>query len=156
MRILICLFALCTAAHAAIGPPVLADPPHQISIVFKSGDTAIFGLTSNTSIPSGANISVESLLLNVANKFYAVPLTDCRSLKDIHFETASFLHLELAKRLEGTFTLTFRMGDEGARKFGELPQINISYAKGHFVDATITRLTSQHSSLTSPLCFAPL
>jgi hypothetical protein len=35
MRIVVGLFALITAARAAIGPPVVADPPHLISVIFK-------------------------------------------------------------------------------------------------------------------------
>ena|SRR5712671_1411392 len=151
MRMLIGLFALVTVAHATIGPPISRDLPRVISVMFKSGDAAVFGLNSNTSLSSDGNSPVETIQLNVAMKFYEVPLIDCRSLKDVHVETATFLDSTPAKRSEGTFVFTFRMGDEGTRKLGELPQIHITYVKGQFQSATIT-----HASVTSPLCFAPL
>jgi hypothetical protein len=151
MRMVVGLFALVTSAHATIGPPIEADPPHVISVMFKSGDSAVFGLNSNAPPAYDANGPVESLQLIVAQKFYNVPLTDCRSLKDIHVETARFLGFESTNRSEGTFTFTFRMGDETTRKGGQLPQIQISYVKGHLERETIT-----NGSLTSPLCFPPL
>jgi len=151
MRILVGLLALVTVANANIGPPIRSDLPHVISVMFKSGDAAVFGLNSNLPPSSDENGPVESLQLNVAMKFYEVPLTDCRLLKNVHVETAKFLDSTVAKRSEGTFVFTFRMGDEGTRKLGELPQIHITYVKGRLQSATIT-----HASVTSPLCFPPL
>ena len=151
MRILVGLLALVTVANATIGPPIETDAPHVISVMFQSGDSAVFGLNSNAPPANDANGPVESLQLIVAMKFYNVPLADCRSLRDIHVETARFVEFESTNRSEGTFTFTFRMGDEATRKLGELPRIQISYSKGRLQSETITS-----GSLTSPLCFAPL
>jgi hypothetical protein len=151
MRIVFGLLALVTAANATIGPPIEFDAPRVISVMFKSGDSAVFGLNSNASRANDANGPVESLQLIVAMKFYNVPLADCRSLRDIHVETARFVELESTNRSEGTFTFTFRMGEEATRKIGQLPRIQISYSKGRLQSETITS-----GSLTSPLCFAPL
>ena len=155
MRLAIVFIALISVARANIAPD-RTDVPRMISVMFMSGDTALFGLSVNPSLPAGTNGNVVSIQLQVAMKYYEVPLTACRALKEIHTETARFSDSEPVKRKDGTFSFTFRMGDEGTRRFGELPLVQISYAKGHFVDATVTRATAEHSYFSSPLCFAPL
>ena len=149
------LFALITVAHATIGPD-RTDVPRLIMVMFKSGDTATFALTDNTSLPNGTNGTVQSLQLQVSGKYYEVPLADCRSLKNVHAETARFVDSEPVKRKAGTFTFIFQMGDEGTRRFGVLPQVQINFVDGRFVGPSITVQTSEDSGFTSPLCFAPL
>jgi hypothetical protein len=154
-RATIGLFALVTAANATIQPD-RTDVPSLIMVMFKTGDTADFYVRENTSLTDSTNGTVTGLTLQVAMRFYQVPLTDCRSLKNVHAETARFADYDIVKRKQGTFSFTFRMGDESTRRFGELPQIQITYLNGRFAQATMTRLDGPHSYFTSPLCFAPL
>jgi len=128
--IVVGLLGLVTVANATIGPPIETDAPHVISVMFKSGDSAAFGLNSNGLPANDANGPIETLQLIVAMKFYNVPLSDCRALRDIHVETARFLGFESTNRYQGSYTFSFRMGDESTRKLGELPMIQISYSKG--------------------------
>jgi hypothetical protein len=69
MRIVIGLLGLVTVADATIGPPIETDVPHVISVMFKSGDSAVFGLNSNGPPANDGNCPVESLQLIVAMKF---------------------------------------------------------------------------------------
>src|ERR1700692_2112649 len=138
MRIVVGILALVTVANATIGPPIEAAATPVITVMFKSVDMSVFGLNSNGLPANDANGPIESLQLIVAMKFYNVPLSDCRSLRDVHVETARFLGFESLNRAEGTFSFTFRMGDEATRKLGQLPRIQISYSKGRLQSETIT------------------
>ena len=121
--------------------PSHPERPQFITVSFASGN-ATFNLSSRG--------IAQSIDFRLNEKLYSTPLTGCTPLEHIRFDTAMF---SLAgDGTEGSFSLTFQMGSEQSRAFGELPMIQISFREGKLVARLITRQTDEHSGFTSPLC----
>ena len=142
MRALVCLVGVIAVAHANLRQDDSAEAPHSITVLFDSG-----GATFNL-----ANGIAKTIDVRVGEKLYTTQLSGCMRLENIRFETAQFFNGLPGRRMEGTFTLTFRMGGEDSAPFGKLPWVQIAFNDGHRVGALVTRQTGFLSENTSALC----
>jgi hypothetical protein len=82
-----------------------------------------------------------------------VPKGECTKLRDVRFETVSLLwngsHESAAKAKY--FYLTFDMGAEQARAFGELPSVHLMFRDGKFAETTVTKKTAEDTWQKSKL-----
>ena len=139
MRALVCLLAVIPMAHARIGP-YTGEDPRSITLVFKSGNVT-FNLSNGVA---------KTIDFRVGDKLYSTPLAGCIPLEHIRFDTAMFDVGE--NRREGYFTMTFQMGAEESRAFGQLALIQISFNDSRLVARLITRQIAERHGFTSPLC----
>ena len=142
MRALLCLVGVISLAHANLRQDVPAEAPLSITVLFASG-SATFKL---------ANGVAQSIDVRVGEKLYTTQLSGCMRVENIRFETTQFFNGLPGRRMEGTFTLTFRMGTDDSAAFGNLPWVQIAFNDGHRVGAIVTRQTGLGSETTSPLC----
>lgn len=141
MRALVCLFAMTPLAYANIRPDD-TETPRSITVLFASG-SATFNLD---------NQIAQTIAVRVGDKQYSAQLAGCIPLEHIRFDTAKFFNGIPAERRDGTFTLTFQMGTEASRAFGELPLIQVSFRDGKVVGRLISRQIAERHGFTSPLC----
>jgi hypothetical protein len=135
------LFAIPLAQARLV--PYHPNPIQSVSVNFESGDRVTFHLRDNR---------VSSLDFHVRGAVYSTPLPGCLPLKNVQFESAAFFLGEEDRRAEGTFTLTFRMGTEAERQFGELPMVQINFLKKQFTRPQTTHWIAANSSYSSLLC----
>jgi hypothetical protein len=141
MRTLICILAAMPLAHATIGPDD-TETPRSITVQFATGD-ATFNLLDGV---------VQTIDFHVRGKLYSAHFIGCTPLEHVRFDTAKFFNGIRSGRREGSFILTFQMGTEESRAFGQLPMVQISITDGRVSLRGITRATGEHSGFTSPLC----
>jgi hypothetical protein len=136
MRAIFLLALLISPSPAVLAHQDRIERPHALTFVFKTGETATFTLSDG---------KIVAVTLHVGDTDYSVPKDKCAKLRDVRFETMSFLwngsHESAAKA--NYFYLTFDMGSEKARAFGELPSVNLMFRDGKFAEATVTKKTAE-------------
>lgn len=114
------------------------ESPRTLTVAFKTGETATFALSGG---------KVVAVTLHVGDTDHSVPKGECAKLRDVRFETVSLLwngsHASAAKA--NYFGLTFDMGAERARAFGELPSVHLTFRDGKFAEATVTKKTAENT-----------
>jgi hypothetical protein len=120
------------------------EPPRALTVAFETGETAIFALSDG---------KIVAVTLHVGDSDYSVPKGECAKLRDVRFETVSFLwngsHETAAKA--NYFYLKFDMGAEPARAFGELPGVQFMFRDGKFAEANVTKKTAEDTWQDSKL-----
>jgi hypothetical protein len=144
MRTITFLALLISPSVALLAHKDRVEPPRALTVAFKTGETATFALSDG---------KIVAVTLHVGDSDSSVPKGECAKLRDVRFETVSLLwngsHESAAKA--NYFYLTFDMGAEQARAFGELPSVHLMFRDGKFAEATVTKKTAedtwQHSKL---------
>ena len=143
MRTLIFLVSMISLAYGNIGQDDAAtETARSITVSFASG-SATFSL---------ANGVVKTIDVRVGEKLYTTQLSGCTPVTNIRFETAQFFEGLPGRRVEGTFTLSFRMGTEDSGVLTQLPWVQIAFSDGHRADAIIARQTATDLRASSVLC----
>lgn len=144
MRTLVHITLLMLIATSALANQDRIERPQTVAISFKTGERATF-IVSNSILMA--------ITLRVGSADYTVPATECAKLHDIRLESVAFLwNGSYRSAAEADyFYLSFDMGTESTRAFGELPQVSLIFRNGKFDEITLRKKvrqdTWQHSKL---------
>jgi len=143
-RILMCLAftALASVANAYITPDAPSPKPISITVHFGRSAEATFNLEQ------ARTTSIDFL---VGGNIYRAILVGCTPVTHVHFDTALLIQGR-PRTQEGDFMLTFRMGEEAEKRFGELPLVQISFKGGKLSKMLYYRKTSQQAGFSAQLC----
>lgn len=140
MRALIHITLLLLPTTSAFAHIDRIEHPQTLAVSFKTGDRATFVISDSV---------ITAITLHVGSSDYAVPAAECAKLRDIRFESVTISWNGLSKYKSAAeadyFYLSFDMGTESARAFGDLPQVQLMFRAGKFDMTTITKKTAQHT-----------
>ena len=138
MRLLIFLTVMVASSLPAFAHKDRFEQGRTLTVGFRTGETVAFAISDR---------QVRSVTLAIGTTDYPVPPSLCEKLRDIRFETVSFLW-------NGSFTsaakadyfyLRFDMGGESSQTFGELPQVELTFREGKFAKGSVRRKIAENA-----------
>lgn len=118
--------------------------PQSITVNFKNTDRVTF---------STSNSVIAEVALHIGSTDYTIPSTECAKLRDIRFDSVRFSWNGSYKSATDAdyMYLTFDMGTDAEKSFGELPRVTLMFRAGKFENISITKKTAQDTWQQSKL-----
>ncbi len=136
MRTFILLGLLVLAPLSAFAHRDRIEPARTVTVNFKAGESVTFAIS---------DVAITAVTLHIGKADYALPQSECDKLRDVRFETVSFLWNGSFESVQPAdyFYLRFEMGTEKARSFGVLPRVQLMFRAGKFAEATVRKQISE-------------
>jgi hypothetical protein len=115
--------------------------------------TMVFNPDARAEVRLTATGSVDELIVWLGDQGYRLPPEACRKLRDLRVETMRLRWDGRFKTAQQSpyFYLRFAFGQERERRFGDLPEIELIFRGGVYVEGNILRKVSADEWLYSAL-----
>jgi hypothetical protein len=133
---------IASVANAHIMPEQASPNPISVTVHFNESADVTFNFEQ---------AGVASIDFLISGKTYTAVVYDCKPIVHVRFDTA-LLTQGPPRAPEDDFKLTFRMGEETDKRFGELPLVQISFKGGKVSEMRYSMKTTAIAESGSQLC----